>query len=60
MKNFSHLKFLLGIGLLVLLPIIGSCCAAEISFWEEAKLLVMGVAAVLIVKGTADVINAHK
>lgn len=60
MRNISYLKVGLGIGLMVLIQVVGSCCVADIHYWKEIKLLLMGIAAVLFVMGTTDFLTENK
>jgi len=59
MKIPIYIKLSLGVGLMLLQIILGSCCASDISYWKEIKLLIMGVGAAFFVMATTEYLNKN-
>ncbi len=57
MKNIAIIKLLSGAGLMTLVLALDSCCTANVNYWDEIKLVLMGFSAVLFVLGSNEMVK---
>ena len=50
-------KLLAGIAIFLLIVIFNACCSGEIGYWKHIETVLMGIAAVLFVVGSTELVK---